>query len=288
MTHRLTLALAAIALALAAAPLAASDGPAPAARLFALELGVPDVAKAADFYAAALGFELVDADAHGAWRLLGNGEARLALAASKAPAADAASARAYPNFTVSALETATEAIVAAGGRVAEAFETPVGMAATYTDPFGHQGNLIDHPWDDETRASDAAPEVFNVALNVRAVEDSEAFYTALGFTVRTRDYLPQTLVFEPLGTAQLILHPYAESPATDAVAAGALLLDADPDRALAALGPATGRRVPASLPATSGTIEVRDPSGIPLRLAVRPGTATAPAPSTVRASAGGG
>ncbi|MCP3959179.1 MAG: sigma-70 family RNA polymerase sigma factor [bacterium] len=102
------------ALLLTTAPLTAADvatqpgGPA----LFALELGVADLGRAVEFYTT-LGFEVVAEQPAGTWTLLGNGEARLALALSTAPVAAEDSARAYPNFTVSDVEAAGKALVAA-------------------------------------------------------------------------------------------------------------------------------------------------------------------------------
>ena len=257
-------------------PLAAA-APAPAEpRLWALELGVADTSRAIEFYTTALGFEVLADEAAGTWTLLGNGEARLALARSNRPVAPGGSARAYPNFTVGDVEVAGEAVIAAGGSVGPPFESPVGTAVAYTDPFGHGGHLIDHPWDDDSRSADAPPEVFNVALSVRGVETAEAFYTALGFPVRTRDYLPQTLVFEPRGSAQLILHPNAEEAVDPGTEAGALLLDVDPGRALAALRTAAAveRTTPATASSGSATIELRDPDGNLLKLARRTSQAT--------------
>ena len=271
-------------LATAAAPIAAA-GPAADSGLRALELGVPDVERAVAFYTAALGFSVVDAEPAGTWTLLANGDARLALSRSGLPQAAAGRARAYPNFSVGDLAAAAEALVGAGGRVGEAFDSPVGRALRYVDPFGHPGHLIDHPWDE--MSAEAPPAVFNVAASVRDVETSERFYTALGFAVRTRDYLPQTLVFEPRGTAQLILHPAAEGDAGPGTESGALLLDFDPARALAALE-AVAAGVERTTPATGGatTVEVRDPSGILVKLARRPpAAATATAQLSVEQAA---
>ncbi len=259
------------ALLIAALPVAAAGTDVAAeadSGLWALELGVPELERAVDFYASALGFDVVAAEPAGTWTLLGNGEARLALSLSSLPVAAATGdARAYPNFSVGDVETAGQAVVAAGGSLEDAFDSAVGRAVRYRDPFGHPGHLIDHPWDEMPAA--ATPAVFNVALNVRDVETSERFYAGLGFEVRTRDYLPQTLVFEPWGSAQLILHPAAEAAAGRGFDAGALLLDLDPARALAGFA-ALGAAVEHTAPAAAGTtIEVRDPSGIPIKLARR-------------------
>ncbi len=287
--------LCAAALLLFASPIAAAEAAAnvsPSGEsdpgLWALELGVPDLARAVAFYTSALGFEVVATEPAGTWTLLGNGDARLALAASSLPVAAAGGARAYANYSIGDLDVAGQAVVRAGGDVGEPFDSPVGRAVRIVDPFGHPGYLIDHPWDE--MAAEATPEVFNVALGVREVEAAERFYTALGFAVRTRDYLPQTLVFEPRGAAQLILHPTAERDAGPASEAGALLLAADPGRALgalASLGAIVERTTPAishrwnESPAAGSTVEIRDPSGILLKLARR-----APAESAIADVAG--
>ncbi len=236
--------------------------------LWALELGVPDLERAIAFYTTALGFEVVATEPAGTWTLLGNGDARLALSRSGLPMAARGGARAYANFSAGDLDVAARAVARAGGSVEDAFDSPVGKAIRFFDPFGHPGHLIDHPWDE--MAPEAPPAVFNVALNVRDMETSERFYTALGFVVSTRDYLPQTLVFAPRGSAQLILHPAAEADVVAGREAGALLLDADPGRALDALaGANVERTIPAVAPATGSTVEIRDPSGILLKLARR-------------------
>ncbi len=251
----------------AAAPAVSPSGGEQAA-LWALELGVPDLEAAVAFYTTALGFEVVAAEPAGTWTLLGNGEARLALALSSLPVAAKGRARAYANYSVGGLDAAGKALTAAGGTLEEPFDSPVGRATRFVDPFGHPGYLIDHPWDE--RPPEAPPAVFNVALDVREVEAAERFYTALGFAVRTRDYLPQTLVFEPAGSAQLILHPYAESDAVAGQEAGALLIASDPAGALAAAG-GLEAAVERTTPAAGGTtVEIRDPSGILLKLGRRP------------------
>ncbi len=204
MSHRsatLRPVLLVLALMITAMPAVAGDDATAAAaepRLWALELGVADLGRAVEFYTSALGFEALAGEPVQTWALLGNGEARLALALSSLPAAPAGTARAYANFSVGDLDAAARAVAEAGGTLEEPFESPVGMARRFRDPFGHPGHLIDHPWDEMPAGS--PPAVFNVALNVRDVETSERYYTALGFEVRTRDYLPQTLVFEPRAT----------------------------------------------------------------------------------------
>ncbi len=260
--------LVSLALLALASPVTAGDTP--TTGLWALELGVPDLEAAVTFYTAVLGYQVVAAEPAKTWTLLGNGDARLALGLSGLPAAPEGGARAYANYSVGDLDAASRAVALAGGSIEEPFDSPVGTAVRFVDPFGHPGYLIDHPWDE--MVAEAPPAVFNVALNVRDVESSERFYTALGFTVRTRDYLPQTLVFEPRGSAQLILHPTAASDAGPGSEAGALLLAADPGRALGALAglrTMVERTTPALSPAAGPTVELRDPSGILLKLARR-------------------
>ncbi len=261
--------LAAVAPAVAGDPRIATT---PEQGLWALELGVPDLDRAVEFYTSALGFEVVTADQAETWTLLGNGSARLALALSGLPVSPDGKARAYANFSVGSLDAAAAAVVAAGGSAEVPFESPVGRALRFLDPFGHPGHLIDHPWDEMSPGD--PPAVFNVALNVRDVETSERFYTALGFEVRTRDYLPRTLVFEPRGSAQLILHPSASGDADAHREAGALLINADPgvaSTALAGFGTSVAPATPATERTAGSTVEIRDPSGILLKLALRAG-----------------
>lgn len=255
--------------------LSAAETPAEStpAEIWALELGVPDVTSATDFYAAALGFTVlssepaISSETAGTWALLGNGSARLALALSSLPNAPAGSARAYPNFTVGDLETTSAAVVAAGGAIdGEPFETPVGSAVRIFDPFGNPAHLIDHPWDEAS--ADTPPAIFNFGLTVHDMAAAEMFYTALGFTVRTRDYLPQTLVFEPQGVAQLILHPGSE-PVASETRSGALLLDAHPGAALSALTSLEPRVERTTAMNGGAIVELRDPSGNLLKLARR-------------------
>lgn len=278
MTHRFQLSpwplyVASLTLLLVPTTLAAerADEPPLAPQLWAIERGVSDVERAITFYVSALGFEVISREPGDAWALLGHGAARLALAISDLPAAPVDSPRVYPNFTVGDLDIAARAVVAAGGRVhSDPRETAVGEAITVLDPFGNPANLIDHPWDE--KGADSPPEVFNFGLNVESVETAESFLTALGFTVRTRDYLPETLVFELQGVAQLVLHPAAKQAADPRTNTGALWLDADSESVLAALG-GSHRRVerttPAPFPATSATVELRGPSGNLFKIARR-------------------
>ncbi len=256
-----------MALALYIVPLAA-DTPeqVSASRFRALELGMPDLELAVDFYRQAFGFEVAETDVSGTWILMANGDARLALALSGLPRVAEGTARAYPNFSVGDVEVAGKALAEAGGYLGEPFDSAVGRAVRYVDPFGHPGHLIDHPWDE--MAPEATPTLFNVALAVRDIAAAERFYTRLGFRVGTRDYLPQTLVFEPSGSAQLILHASANANAGLDTEGGALLIDTDPGHALssfATLG-SIERTTPGQVPAATTTIEMRDPSGILLKI----------------------
>lgn len=242
----------------------------PPPRVWALERGVPDVPAAVDFYTAALGFELAAGDGT-AWALLVNGEARVVVTLSDVPVASPGSSRVYPNFTVGDLAAAQRAVLAAGGHVdGEPRASAVGQAVAIRDPFGHPANLIDHPWDE--KAAESAPEVFNFGLRVRSVVEAESFLTALGFAVGNRDYLPQTLVFQPQGVAQLVVHPIAERPADPLADAGALWLDAEPTALVASLDAAHRHveRASPGLDPAAATVELRGPSGLLFKVARRP------------------
>ncbi len=258
-----------LALFSTAASVPATESPQP--RIWGLERGVSDVDSAIAFYTAALGFEVVSQESDGTWALLHNGTARLALVLSDAPVAGDDSPRVYPNFSVGGLDATAGAVVAAGGSVAGTPRTtPVGSALAIRDPFGHPANLIDHPWDE--KAADSPPEIFNFGLRVESVATAETFLTALGLTVQTRDYLPQTLVFAPQGVAQLVVHPVAAQAVAPLTDAGALWLDADPGDVLAALNETQrrgARATPAIPPATGSTVDLRGPSGNLFKIARR-------------------
>ncbi len=213
--------LASSALAQDSAP-AAGDG---GMEIEALQYEVRDLEQAVDFYTAALGFEVERREASGEEVRMRLGPMRLILAQSAAPPAKAGSARIYLNMSVADLETARAAVVDAGGHVRseDALQSAVGSYLEVTDPSGNQIHLIDHPWDNEQQPP-ITPTVYNIGLAVRSIEAVERFLSELGFIVATRDYLPETLVFERRGVAYLVVHAEAVAEAEPRSATGALVL----------------------------------------------------------------
>ncbi len=199
---------------------AAGSGP----RIWAIEMQTDDLDRSAGFYTGALGFRVERRDPSGRTIELRNGEGRLVLSLTDAPAAPAGTARVYLNMSVGDVHAAARKAASHGGRIVDRVPrtSAVGPFLEVSDPYGHPIHLIDHPWD-EMAAGDT-PAVFNYGLNVRSIEEDEPFMTTLGLEVATRDYLPETLVFKRQGIGYVVMHQHAERTCDPGWSAGALIL----------------------------------------------------------------
>lgn len=187
--------------------------------ILALQLECEDVPRCARFYRDAFDFE----PEPGASHIVRSGDVRIVLRRGEPllPAGDAAHINL--NLSVGDLAVARQRTIEAGGRVSsERLTSAVGPYLAVEDPAGNSIHLIDHPWDE--LPSGAPPVVFNLGLSVPDLPASEAFFTGLGFRVATRDYLPQTLVFERTGMTQLVLHRTAKRAAAPREATGTLVV----------------------------------------------------------------
>ena len=202
----------------------AADGAATPVSLWALELPAADLENSIDFYTTALGFRVEARNPEASVVDLVNGKARITLRSTDAPQAAAGAARAYLNMSVGDLASSLRAVRAAGGtkESMEVEESAVGPFLKVLDPSGNPIDVIDHPWDE--MAPGDTPAVFNIGIQVRSIGEAEPFFTSLGFSVSTRDYLPETLVFERQGIGYFVIHPLADESPKPVEAAGGLVV----------------------------------------------------------------
>lgn len=178
-----------------------------------LEMPAADVAATARLYTDVLGFRVERQAPSGAWALLAGGEVRLLLRQvwGTVPAAGGAD-RIRLNLRVGDLDAVIARAREAGARVDVATPQPVaiGRSVRIADASGNPLNLMDIA--DDGFPADGVPVVFNVSVRVGSMAVAEPFWAGLGFRVFTRDYLPETLVFERHGAVAVVLHPEEERP----------------------------------------------------------------------------
>jgi catechol 2,3-dioxygenase-like lactoylglutathione lyase family enzyme len=230
--------------------------------VWGLQFGVTDVERSVRFYRDALGFEEAARGPDSA--LLRTGELLVVLHRSARRPAPAGAARVHLNLSVGQLEESAGRVEAAGGSVAlkDVLASAVGPYLEVLDPDGHPLHLIDHPWDEF--AAEDAPVLFNVSWVVADHEPYEPFFADIGIGVATRDYLPKTLVMEPAGAAQLVLHPGERAPAELDVDRGTMILVSRTTIVGAGDLPGFVSARPGVLGATG--IELRTPDRIPVRI----------------------
>lgn len=235
--------------------------------VYGLELPCTDARELARFWSTALDFQIVSGPSAEGGAVLKNGNARLALRPTTTPHAPRGARRAYLNLAVGNLAVAGARVVQAGGSVDEQGVQPfaLGTCQSATDPEGNPFDLL--VLDGIT--APASTEVFNIGIHARDLDEAEAFYTRLGFTVFSRDYLPDALPLDRSGCVALVIHP-GERAADGA--AGTLLLRVDDlDTAMTRLetyGIATSSRRITESPA-GRSFAFTDPSGVALRIVER-------------------
>ena len=98
---------------------------------------VPSLDEGLRFYRDGLGHALL-------WRNDATGQAGMRLPASDTELVLTTEQRYEPDWLVESVDEATDAVLAAGGRViAEPADVPVGRAAVVADPFGNSLVLLD-------------------------------------------------------------------------------------------------------------------------------------------------
>jgi predicted enzyme related to lactoylglutathione lyase len=232
--------------------------------VWALEYGVADVQRAADFYTGALGFEVEENNCCAPLKVLRNGAVRLLLNRSEAklPAADAANV--HLNMRVGDLAVAAEAVRQKGGTLVDASPHPfaLGQSMTIHDPFGNSINLLDIASDNKT--ADSKPAVFNIGVLGEKLEQIEAFYTGLGFQIFSREYLPD-LPLQRHGVVALVLPGSAKSPAKSGTRQGTIVLGVSDFNAAVKSLQSRGIKISKSA-TTAKTAILWDPSGNQLKL----------------------
>jgi predicted enzyme related to lactoylglutathione lyase len=103
----------------------------------AVTVAVPSLDEGLRFYRDGLGHALL-------WRNDATGQAGMRLPASDTELVLTTEQRYEPDWLVESFDEATDAVLAAGGRViAEPADVPVGRAAVVADPFGNSLVLLD-------------------------------------------------------------------------------------------------------------------------------------------------
>jgi len=231
--------------------------------VWAIEHGVANVQRAIAFYTNALGFEVEENNCCAPAKVLRNGAVRLLLSRSEAKPSAVNAAYTHLNMRVGDLSVAVAAVRQNGGAVEN--DAPqdfaLGKAVTIHDPFGNSINLLDIASDNKT--ADSKPAVFNIGVVGENLEKEEAFFTALGFQIYSREYLPD-LPLQRHGAAALVLHGGAKTPAKSGRRNGTIILGtADLSTALPAL---KTRGVKITSPNAGGVVAFNDPAGNPLKL----------------------
>lgn len=187
--------------------------------VWGIEYGVSDLEQAIDFYIGALGFQEDEGCC-----VLRNGPVRLALEISDAAPSLNGTAGAYLNMNIGDFDIVIEKVKAFGGKVLTTSPRrfALGTSVAIQDPSGNHINLL--KIDDDPRARDSVPEVFNIGLRQLDLKEAEAFYAGLGFTPYSRDYLPLVLPLTQKGATMLILHGSAEFPADEGTLNGQIVL----------------------------------------------------------------
>ncbi len=203
-----------------------TQGAAFAPFVWALEIGVAELQRAAQFYTGALAFVREEIDCCAAALVLRNGSMRLLLREVSAAARPQGSAGVNLNMRVGDLNTAVAAARAYGAQIDDSTPRPfaLGQHLILRDPSGNEIHLLDIANDDMT--AESKPSVFNIGVLLENLEAGEKFYTKLGFQVFSREYLPD-LPFQKHGAAALVLHGGATKPAKSGRRNGTLVLAVD-------------------------------------------------------------
>jgi len=227
---------------------------------------VPAIEPAVRFYREALDFE-TDGFVGQETGLLSVGGLRLWLSRSDGVAYAPEEASIGINFQVVDLEVAAARVEAAGGTAGEVQPFPLGSFFEAHDPWGNGFHVLHAP--DGPPLTDEVG-IFNIGWDTDSYARSEAFLTALGFRVYSRDYLPTALPYEPSGTTALVTHEYATHAASEQGRHNALVLEVDD---LEAAGATLREHAPALSPirpsAYGRVATLRSPANLELLLVER-------------------
>ncbi len=192
--------------------------------IWGLEYGVSNIKKAVDFYTEVLGFEIEDNICCEPSTVLKNGPLHLILVRSDASLPSDSAAKVILNMSIGDFKTVIETSRLRGGKVVDETRRQFahGMYVEIQDPFGNKINLI--KLDGENMSPASKPALFNIGVTQKNLEKAEAFYTILGFTPFSRDYLPIVLPLNKSGAAMLILHDSAIYLAEIGTRKGTILL----------------------------------------------------------------
>lgn len=130
----------------------------------------------------------------------------------------------YLNFSVENLSAATEKCLIAGGELLneDLMQSQIGPFNGIRVPgSNHRIHLM------QINAFPEPEGVFNTSFRVADMAKEEHFYTSLGLTIYSRDFLPETLPFNRAGMLSLVIHPFTAGQRPRA-AATRLLVQKDP------------------------------------------------------------
>ncbi len=231
--------------------------------VWALEVGVADLKRAADFYTGALAFEREENSCCAPALVLKNRGVRLLLRETKAKARPAGVAGINLNMRVGDLPNAVAAARQHGAQIDDPTPQPfaLGNHVKIRDPCGNQIHLLDIANDNMT--AESKPAVFNLGVRLEDLAAGEKFYTNLGFQVYSREYLPD-LPFQKHGAVALVMHGEATQPAKPDTRNGTLVLAVeDLQTAVSAL---QNRGAQVQREGKMNWATVQDPSGNILKL----------------------
>lgn len=231
--------------------------------VWALELGVSDLKRGAEFYANALAFEREENSCCASALVLKSRGMRLLLRESKAAPRPENAAGITLNMRVGDLNHIVNAVRRHGALIDDTTPQPfaLGMHVKIRDPFGNPIHLLDLANDNLT--AESKPVVFNLGVQLQSLEVGEKFYTNLGFQVYSREYLPD-LPFQKQGAVALVMHGEATQPAKRGARNGTLVLAVD--EVQAAIDALKARGVVAKFDQKMNWATIIDPAGTELKL----------------------
>ncbi len=231
--------------------------------VWALELGVSDLKRGAEFYTNALAFEREENPCCAPALVLKSRGMRLLLRETKAEPRPAGAAGITLNMRVGDLPNAVAAVRQHGAQIDDPTPQPfaLGMHVQIRDPFGNPIHLLDIANDNMT--AESKPVVFNLGVQLQSLEAGEKFYTNLGFQVYSREYLPD-LPFQKHGAIALVMHGDATQPIKRGTRNGTLVLAVDDLQA--ATQALQARGVATKLDQKKNWATLVDPAGTELKL----------------------